>query len=92
MPIARPTRRAVLDPAKTHVVLTASGPHHVQLLHGLTTCVAAAHGNVVETRAVQLGGDFTLLSASRGRLRRSNVVTKEMKPNALLTHTHTTQC
>lgn len=60
MPIARSTRRTVLDPSLTHIILTAAGPRHDSLLHSLTGVVARGRGNVVESRAMTVGGDITL--------------------------------
>jgi hypothetical protein len=50
-----------LDPAKAHFVLTAAGMRRSGLLHDLTAVILAGRGNVIESRALQLGSDLTLM-------------------------------
>ncbi len=45
-------RRPGLDPAKTHIVLTAAGQHQSGMLHALSEVVLTGSGNVVESRHV----------------------------------------
>ena len=52
---------ATLDPAKAHLVLTAAGQRRSGLLHKLTEVILKGNGNVIESRALQLGSDLTLM-------------------------------
>ena len=56
-------RRAVLDEGKAHIVLTAAGDLRKGsgLLQQLSAVILAGSGNVVESRAMQLGSDLTLM-------------------------------
>ena len=53
--------RAVLDLTKTHIVLTAAGQRQSGMLHELSEVILKQAGNVVESRAMQLGSDLTLM-------------------------------
>lgn len=53
--------KPALDAAKTHIVLTAAGQRRSGMLHSLSEVVLTGCGNVVESRAVQLGSDLTLM-------------------------------
>lgn len=53
--------RPVLDSSKTHIVLTAAGHGRSGMLSSLSEVVLEGSGNVVESRAVQLGSDLTLM-------------------------------
>lgn len=54
-------RGAALDGSKAHLVLTAAGSRRGGLLHSLSDVILRHGGNVVESRALQLGSDITLM-------------------------------
>lgn len=52
---------AQLDPAKTHIVLTAVGPSGLTSLPRLAQIVMEGTGNVIESRGMRMGPDLTVM-------------------------------
>lgn len=60
--LLRGLAKKALDPAKEHIIISATGEDKVGLVRDLTAAVHKAGGNVYESRMLRLGSDFTVMT------------------------------